>query len=620
MRHLCVSSISLTMLFFLIAEAPLYGIWQGLSVHGKAKYRQGFDHLDYADPSAAQGGELNLGWTGSFDTLNPFSAKGISPLLLSQLVFQKLGQSTLDEPFSVYPELAERFDIAADQLSMTIHLNPDARFSDGKPVTSEDVLFSFRLFRSDSVSALYKSYWSDIRDMKIIDRHSFQFIFTEKNTELPAIALQMTVLPRHIYQSGDFGKDFSGLAIGSGPYIVDQSEHGSFISFRKNPDFWGKKIPFYKGRFNFGSVNIRYYRDHTAMVEAFRKGDFDLYVCYSSSIWATRLVGKRFDPKRWILRENWPHKNNEGSQGFFFNLKNKIFQKAEVRQAISLALDFDWINKTLFYSQYIKNTSFFENSDFKASGLPSGEEKKILKELRERFPADVPESVLTESAEGRFSHLPFKKRLREARKILKKEGFILKDGVLTSEKDQLTLSFRFLLRDQAMARAVEPFLANLKKIGIQVSIDMEEASVYQRKLQKREFDMAVLRIPQSQSPGNEQIDFWHSSQADEKYSRNYYGLKNSAVDEMIERIIHSETREDLILNTRVLDRILSQLHIAVHNWHNTSHRIAMWNRFSKPEHFPDYYDPFSYLEFLWFDQKKADSLQKAMQNNTVINL
>ena len=588
--------------------------WRGISIHGLPKYQQGFHHLRYANPNAPQGGQLTIGRTGSFDTLNGYSAKGIPPILISGLVFQTLGQSTHDEPFSVYPELAKSFEVSEDQMSMTVRLNPAAKFSDGKNVTFEDVRFSFELFRSDAVNAFYKSYWADIAAIEKISPEEFRFIFSKKNTELPAIALQLTIFPSHVYKKGNFGKDFSEVALGSGPYLVRGYKRGAYITYQKNPDFWARNSPFYKGRFNFDKITIKYYRDDTARLEAFKKGDFDLYICHSSQVWANGLTGKKFTPANWILKEQWPHKNNAGAQGFFFNLQKKIFHNIRVREAIAMAFDFDWTNRTLFYDQYQKNLSFFENSGLKATGKPSPEEREILGQLSKKFPSQVPESALTEPMGGHYKKLPFKKRLRLARKILKSEGYEVRNGVLTSTRDKHTLSFRFLLSSPAMARAVEPFIANLRKIGIRVSIDMEEPSVYQRKLQGRNFDMVVLRIGQSQSPGNEQIDFWHSSQADEKYSRNYYGLKNKAVDEAIERIIRAKTRQELVLNTKILDRLLYHLHITVHNWHNKSHRVAMWNKFGKPENFPDYYLPLTFIDFLWLDQSKSRDLKNAINN------
>ncbi|MFK7823100.1 MAG: extracellular solute-binding protein [Oligoflexales bacterium] len=592
--------------------------WEGIAVHGSPKYKEGFTHLEYSDPKAPKGGRLVLGWTGTFDTLNPFSTKGISPLLLSNLVFQNLGQSTLDETFSQYPELSDSFSLADDKLSMLIKLKKHAKFSDGKPVTAEDVKFSFELFRSEHVNAFYKSYWADIKSIEVIDNFTVKMIFSKKNTELPAIATQITVLPKHIYGKGDFSKDFNDIAAGSGPYVVEEFNRGGSIVYKRNLNFWGWKDPFYQGRYNLDKIVIKYYKDPTTMVEAFKKGEFDLYVCYSSKIWAKDLEGKKFQDLRWIKKELWQHKNNQGSQGFYFNLRKPIFNEIAVRKAIALAFDFKWTNKALFYGQYEENNSFFENSPLKAVGLPKGKELLALQELAKENPNEIPEEVFSQSMGNLGSGLRIKKRLKLAMKLLRGAGYQLKNGIM--EKDGKKLDFRFLLSSQMIARVVEPFLKNLKRIGIVGRMDIEESSVYQRRLQNREFDMIVLSIGQSQSPGNEQIDFWHSGEADKKYSRNHYGLKNVVVDKLINKIIYAKDERDLRLYTHALDRVLYHLHITVHNWHSTSHRIAVWNKFSHPKKFPSYYNPFTYVEYMWTDSSKLKSLEAARKSGKPLEI
>lgn len=583
--------------------------WEGFAVRGTPKYKNGFTHLDYSEPKAPKGGSLNLGWNGSFDTLNPFSAKGISPILLTNLVFQRLGQPTLDETFSQYPELAESFVLADDKLSMLIKLKKHAKFSDGTSVTAEDVIFSFNLFRSEHVDAFYKSYWADIKKIEVVDSHTIKMLFARENTELPAIATQITVLPKHVYGKGDFSKDFTDKVIGSGPYVVEEFDRGKTIVYRRNKDFWGKADPFYQGRYNFDKITIKYYKDSTTMVEAFKKGEFDLYICYSSKVWAKDLAGKKFEQLQWVKKELWQHNNNQGSQGFYFNLRKPMFQDIAVRKAIALAFDFKWTNKALFYGQYKQNNSFFENSPLKATGLPQGEELAVLKQLASKHSKSLSEEVFSQKMGGLGEGLSIKKRLKLAMKFLSEAGYQLKNGVM--EKAGTKLEFKFLLSSQMMARVVEPFLKNLKRIGIIGRMDVEESSVYQRKLQNREFDMIVLSIGQSQSPGNEQIDYWHSDEAERKYSRNHYGLKDPVVDELINKIITAKDDQELRLFTHALDRVLYHLHITVHNWHTTSHRIAMWNKFSHPKKFPSYYHPLTYIEYMWEDQPRLKKLEAA---------
>ena len=602
-------------LYFVLIHSSSLLAWEGISVKNKPKYSEGFKHLDYVNPSAHKGGRLVLGWHGGFDTTNAFTAKGISPLLLEEFIFQKLGQSTLDETISSYPELAESFEVAKDHMSMKVTLKKNITFSDQHPITAEDVKFSFELFQSDHVNSLYKTYWQDIKTLKVIDDHTLLFIFKNHNLELPFIATQITILPKHIYGKGNFSKDYNSIAIGSGPYVLKDFKRGAYIKYGKNENFWGHKDPFYQGRYNFDEIVIKYYKDQTAMVEAFKKGEFDLYINYVAKIWTQHLQGKKFT-SNWIVKKKLPHSNNLGSQGFFFNLRKSKFKNIQVRKAIALAFDFDWTNEKLFYNQYQRNASFFQNSIYQASQKPDTQETQVLKKLMDQYPTEIPKSIFTHSMGSLGKGLSIKKKLMQAHKILADEGFKLKDGVL--QKGDVKLEFDFMLSNQMMARVVEPFLKNLKRLGIIGRIRVLESSVYLRELQKRNFDVVVLALPQSQSPGNEQIDFWHSDSAGDQYSRNYFGLKNKAVDEMIKRIVYSKTQADLILNTKVLDRLLYNLHITVHNWHITYHRVAFWNKFNQPKIYPLYYNPFNYVQFMWHDKAKDQTLQKAIQGDTEI--
>lgn len=606
-----------SMVFHLLFLSQNLYAWQGIAVHSTPKYKKGFKHLKYASANAQKGGTLTIGWSGNFDTLNGFSPKGIAPLLLNDLVFQQLGQSTLDEPLSQYPQIASNFTLAKDKLSMIFDIDRKAVFADGKAITADDVKFSFDLFKSNKVNAFYNTYWSDIKEVKIVNKHRLKFIFKQVNSELPATATQITILPRHFYSKGKFESSFSGKALGSGPYFVKDFKRGSHIVYQKNPKFWAANSPFNQGRYNFDTITVKYYKDSTAQVEAFKKGEFDIYICYSSKVWAKDMMGKKFTTWNWIKKELWKHNNNQGSQGFYFNLRKKIFSDVKVREAISLAFDFPWTNKTLFYGQYVKNRSFFENSPLKASSTPNGKEAEFLKKLQSKFPKAVPDSVFKINMSKHFSEKKLKKRLKQARRMLMKAGYTFKNGVMTA-KDGSRLDFEFLLSSPMMGRVVEPFIKNLNRIGVKVRMSIKEPSVYQRKLIARDFDMVVLSIGQSQSPGNEQIDLWHSNSADQKYARNHAGLKNSAVDHLIDKMVYAKSRKDLVFYTKILDRLLFSLHITVHNWHITSHRIALWDKFAKPQHTPSYYNAFQMLEFLWQDKNKASRLQQAIKAKKAI--
>ncbi len=580
----------------------------GMAMHGEPKYKPGFAAVEYANPNAPKGGALSLGWQGSFDTLNPYSAKDVPPILIG-LVFQELGDQTLDEAFTMYGAVAQSFEIAPDKLSMIVNLNPAAKFSDGKPVTAADVAFSFKILMSDKATTTYRFYYSDIKDVKAVGPHKVTMTFAKVNPELPLIALQLPVLPEHVYGKGDFAKDFATKAVGSGPYTVKDFKPGAYVTYKRNPDFWGKDLPLYKGRYNLDEITVKYFKDPTAQVESFKKGDYDFFEVYSAKQWATDLTGERFERLRWITKTNWQHKNNEGSQGFMFNLRNPKFEDVRVRQAIALAFDFDWANKNLFYGQYKASDSYFENSPLKATGMPPPEELALLEPLKADLPADVFSKEVGWLGKG----MDIKGRMRLAMQLLKDAGYEVKGGVATGKAGPLQL--KIMMRGEGFQRIVEPYAQNLKRVGVVLTSDVKETSVYVRDLESRAFDMTVMSVGQSQSPGNEQLEMWGSKAADEKNTRNYAGVKNKGIDVLIDKIIHAKDRKELEVATRALDRVLYHLHLQVHNWYADSHRVAMWDKFGVTDATPLFYSPRQRLEFAWFDADKAKRLEEARKAN-----
>lgn len=581
---------------------------QGMAMHGEPKYKADFKVLDYANPDAPKGGALVLGEEGTFDSLNPYGLKDDAPTWVQALVFQELGDQTLDEPFTTYPGLAESFDVAADKLSMTIKLRAQAKFSDGQAVTADDVVFSYNLFKSDKVRPFYKFYWADIKAVTAEDKLTVKMTFEKVNPELALIATQLPVLPKHVYGKGDFAKDFSQKAVGSGPYVVKEFKAPQYVVLKRNPDFWGKDVPLYKGRYNFDEVYVKYYKDPTAMVEGFKKGDFDMDDVRSSKSWALDLVGDKFD-KKWIKKELWQNQNDAGTQGFIFNMRNKMFQDVRVRQALALAFDFAWSNKNLFYDQYVENKSFFENSPLKATGMPNEAELQVLNPLK----ADLPPEVFTKEMGWLGKGKEIKDRLREAMALLKDAGYTVKDGVAQGPGGKL--EFKVLVDGPSWGRIVEPYIQNLKKIGVNVAIEEKEQSLYIKRVENREFDMIIQAIGESQSPGNEQREFWSSAAADQNYSRNYAGVKNKAIDQLIDKVIYAKDRQELELMTRCLDRALYHTHLLVHNWHAPAHRVTYWDKFSRPTNLPAFYLPRQVWEYMWYDAAKAKKLEEARSKN-----
>ena len=573
----------------------------GIAMRAVPKYKPDFKVFDYAKADAPKGGTLVIGMEGGADTANPFAIKGDTSLDIQGLVFQELGVASLDEPFTRYPSVAESIVVAPDHLSMIVQLRQGAKFSDGKALTADDVVFSFQTFQSSKVAPFYKSYWADIKAVEYLDKHKVKFTFAKENPELALICTELPILPRHVYAQGDFATQ----AIGSGPYKLKEFRPGSSLTLVRDLGWWGKDLPINHGRFNFDTIIIKYYKDSTAMVEAFKRGDFDIYDVRMAKVWTKDLVGPKFEQLKYIKKEMLPSRNTQGGQGFLFNLRLPIFQDLRVRQALALAFDFPWSNKNLFYDQYAQNESFFQNTPLAAKGLPTPEELAVLAPLK----ADLPEDVYTKPMGWLGKGVPITDRLRQAMQLLKAAGYMVKDGVAQGPGGKL--EFKFLLQPGGLQRVIEPYIQNLRKIGVNVTMEEKEQSIYIKRLDQREFEMTTLIFGQSQSPGNEQKTYWSSAAADEQYSQNYAGLKNKAIDVLVDKVIYAKTRDELELNTRCLDRVLYHLHLLVHNWHSPNFRLAYWHKFGHPEKLPDYYAVRQFYELMWFDTVKAEQLSQA---------
>ncbi len=590
-----------------LAQQP--GPQHALALGGKPKYPPGFAHFGYADPAAKKGGTLVLPSEGGFDTLNPFTLKGRAPFLLGALVFETLTDSSQDEPFTEYGLLAQSIDVAPDELSLVYHLHPDARFADGHAVTADDVVFSYTVLRSDAASPFFRFYYKDISAVEAVDPHTVRLRFARKNRELAMIAGQIPILPKHVYAAKDFGEGFVRQALGSGPYRVKEFEFGKYIRYERNPNHWARGLPMNMGRYNFDEILVKYYRDDSVRLEGLKAGEVDFMFVNVAKQWAVDLQGDKWT-RHWIVNEKLRHSNNEGIQGFAFNLRRPIFQDRRVRKALALAFDFDWTNRTLFYGQYLPADSYFSNSELAARGLPSAGELALLNP----FKAQLPPEVFTAPVQALGKDMPdIRDRLREALKLLRAAGWEVKDGLLTEKTSGRPLKFTVTLVSPSFQRIVEPYLDNLKRLGVQADMKVVDDSVYQRMEDTKDFDMIVNRYGQSQSPGNEQRDFWHSESADQEASRNVIGIKSPAVDRLVEAIIEAPNRAALVTATHALDRVLWHEYYLVPQWYINYHRIAYWNKFSHPKTLPLYYNPFTHLMYWWIDPAKAKALDAAVK-------
>lgn len=579
-------------LFFYYGQ-PLWAA-HGLAIDGNLKYPADFEQFDYVSDQAEKGGDLILHAVGSFDKMNPFTLKGSAPEGLQSLVFETLTVSSLDEPFAQYGLLAKDIVVADDGLSVTFILNEGARFSDGSEVTAEDIKFSVEMMKSDLVHPLYPYYYADITDVEIKNTYTAKLNFKQKNRELPLIAGQIPVMSKKFYEQQGFDNRELVPPVGSGPYRVKSFKQGRYITYERNPDYWAREHPVRNHMFNFDTITYKYYKDRSVAVEAFKAGEFDLMLVNVAKQWARDIAGPKVEAGE-IIKQKFPHRNNAGMQGFVMNTRRPVFKEKAVRQAIGLAFDFEWTNKSLFYDQYERSNSYFSNSHLAATGLPAAEELELLSPLRD----DLPDEVFSAELKPPSTALPggLRTNLRQAMKLLQEAGWSMENGVL--QKEGVGLSFEIILVSPTFERVMAAFTGNLKKIGIDASYRTIDSALYTDKINNFDFDMCVFVFGQSQSPGNEQINFWHSKAADRKGSRNLAGIQDPAVDTLIDRIIYAEDGKSLTTAARALDRVLWFGYYVVPNWYLSGHRLAYHNNFKHPSTLPTYYDYFSFLMTWW---------------------
>ena len=571
----------------------------GISIDGNLKYKSDFKQFEYVSDQAKKGGKLLLHENGSFDKMNPFTLKGTAPFGIEMFVFEPLAVGSLDEPFAVYGLIASDIELASDKLSMTFTINEKARFSDGSPVTPEDVEFSLNIFKSDKVHPFYPFYYQDIKEAKVLDTHRIQFVFSRANRELHMIATQIPVLSMNFYKEHSFSEKENGnkmkTPIGSGPYIVSAINQGKSISYTRNPEYWAKDHPVRKGMYNFDSIGVNYYKDQVVAVEAFKAGEFDFMMVNIAKQWARDMAGKRFEDGS-LIKKQYPHQNNAGMQGFLMNTRRSIFQDFRVRKALGLAFDFQWVNKSLFYNQYTRSSSYFNNSHLAATGIPEGLELSYLEPFRNTLPSEVFTTPLAPpNSNGKGG---MRTNLRQARKLLQEAGWTIKNGILQNSEGK-PFQFEILLVSPSFERVMAPYVSNLKKLGIKVDYRTIDPALYTDRVQNFDYDMIVHSYGQSLSPGNEQKNYWHSESADRKGSRNLAGIKDPVVDAMVEKIIYAKTQEELTAACKALDRILWYGYYVVPNWYLNVHRLAFHNKFSQPETLPLYYNHYQYLMTWW---------------------
>jgi microcin C transport system substrate-binding protein len=576
----------------------------GFAMHGTPKYPADAGPPDYLNPAAPKGGTVRLGARGTFDSLHPFIVKSVPAAGIGS-IWDTLCWSSRDEASTEYGLLAEAIEWPEDRSWVAFTLRPQARFHDGTPITVEDVIFTFDILKAKG-SPNYAFYYHDVLKAEKSGDRKVLFTFRDNtNKELPLIVGQLPVLPAKWWATRDFEKVSLEMPLGSGAYKVDSFDTGRSIAYRRVDDWWARDLWMNRGRNNFEVIRYEYYRDVTVQFEAFKGGDIDLRQENIARNWATAYDIPAVRDGR-IQRAEIPHELPTGMQCFAFNTRREMFKDRRVREAIATMFDFAWTNKNLFYGMYKRSISFFGNSELASSGLPTPAELKYLEPLRGKIPEEVftKEFKLPESdGTGNVRDLA-----RRALALLKEAGWEVKDGKMSELKTGKKLAFEMLLSDASFERVVLPYKQNLERIGIDMNVRTIDTAQAKRRGDEFDSDMTVESFGQSLSPGNEQRDFWGSKAADTAGSRNAIGIKDAAIDNLVETLIGAPDRESLINATRALDRVLLWSHFVVPNWHSSTAYVAYWNRFGRPAKSARY-APVAF-DTWWIDEAKDKALQR----------
>ncbi len=590
------------------------------SANGEVKYTN-FTSFDYVNPNAPKGGHIKQYALGSYDSFYDFLLKGTSVKGL-WLLYDTLMVRSLDEPSSQYGLIAKQVQRAQDNTFVIFHLDENARFNDGTEVTAFDVEFSFQtIARGENPSMM--RYYADVKEAIVVDKYTIRFNFNNpKNRELALILGDLPILPKHYYQNTILSENPLKLPLGSGPYAIESFDAGRSVTYKRVKNYWARNHKTRTGYFNFDKITFDYYKDDAVALEAFKAGRYDYREESSAKNWALGYEGtalKRGEIKKLELLHSLP----SGMQGFVFNLRKNLFKDRRVREALGLAFDFEWSNKNLFFNQYYRTKSFFDNSEFASVGIPLGAELELLEPYRSKLPPEVfTQSFLPPKSKGDGNN---RENLKKAQALLKEAGFVIKNGKLYPPKDIIStqnstqaiksqesnlqeqpFTFELLLMSPAMERVAIPFQKNLQTLGITMKIRVVDISQYINQLRQFDYDMIVSLFPQSLSPGNEQAFFWGSNAADSAGSYNYIGIKNEVVDALISKIIHAKNHQELLVCTRALDRVLLWGYYVIPHFHTKTFRVAFWDFLERPAITPIYNIGF---ETWWANPDKLKNLQ-----------
>lgn len=590
----------------------------GISPFGELKYSPDFKHFDYVNPDAPKGGEIGLIGTAArttFDSFNNFILKG-DPAQGLELLFDTLMEPAGDEEDAAYGLVARSAEVAADKLSITFFLRPEARFADGTPVTADDVVFSYDTLKKEGHPA-YRLQLADVVEARKIDSHTVKYAFKgTRIRDLPVLVASLPVLSKAYYTTHDFSKSSLTPPVGSGPYRVRTFKPGRFVVYERRPDYWARDLNVNRGRYNFDRVRYEYFRDRTAEHEGLKSGEFDLREEFTSRVWAT---GYNFAAVRdgRVKLVTLPDDSPSGVQGFFLNTRRPQLADLKVRKALGLVFDFPWTNRNIFYSLYTRTESYFENSPLKATGPATPAELAVFPEGHDDIKAiameQPPVTPPVTDGSGRD-----RKLMRQAHDLLAAAGWTspseraqLTRGLLKNNKGE-TLNLEFLIDDPGFERVIAPYIRNLWALGINARVRKVDAAQYERRVKSYDFDIIASRFTMRLTPGSELMNYFSAAAADQQGSRNLSGIKSPVVDALIRKVLEAETRAGLTAATHALDRVLRADYYWVPQWYKASHAVAYWDKFDRPKIKPKYAR--GIIDTWWYDAAKAAKLEAKRTN------
>ncbi len=585
----------------LLSAAPRIIVSHALSLHGAPKYPAGFDHFDYVNPDALKGGTLRQWEMGTYDNFNQFTLRGLAAAG-SDSLYDTLMTGSEDEISVYYGLIAQKVEYPADYTWIIFHINPRATAQDGSPITSDDVVFSFNKFFNEGVPQ-FKQYYSGVAKVEALDKLRVRFMLKKGDKAMMLSLSQLSILPKSYWESRKLDEPSTDVPLGTGPYTVKDYKIGQYVVWQRNPTYWAASLPVNKGQNNFDLLRYDYFRDETVAFEAFKAGEFDLYQENIAKNWATMYTGKNFD-NGVIIKEDIPHEIPQGMQAMVFNIQRPIFKDRRVREALNFAMDFEWMNKNLFYNQYVRTRSYFANTPYAAKGVPGPEELKILTPLKGKIPDEVFTTEYNPPVTDGSGEI--REQVRQALALLKEAGWEIKDQKLVNVKTNEPFAFELLMDGPTMQRVAVPVQKNLARMGITMNLRQVDSSQFVNRLRNRDFDMIAEGYGAMAYPSIDLNDTWRSNYIDSTF--NTAGVQDPAIDYLVDGCVANQDNEKALLAWgHALDRVLTWNYYVIPEWYLSKFRVAYWNKFSRPAVRPKYTLG---LGSWWLDKDKEAKLPK----------